>query len=55
MGAIAYAIASVPIAILLALILKRFQIGESTTFIALLLLPLGVWGVTSGAISESSA
>jgi len=54
-SAIAYAIASVPIAILLALILKRFQIGESTTFIALLLLPLGVWGVTSGAISEFSA
>lgn len=55
MSAIAYAIASVPIAILLALILKRFQIGESTSFIALLLLPLGVWGVTSGAISEFSA
>ncbi|MDX0655064.1 hypothetical protein GOD34_30995 [Sinorhizobium medicae] len=55
MSAIAYAIASIPIAILLAMILKRFQIGESTTFIALLLLPLGVWGVASGAISEFSA
>ncbi|MEI2300959.1 hypothetical protein [Ensifer sp. MJa1] len=50
-----FAIASVPIAIMLALILKRFQIGESTTFIALLLLPLGVWGIASGAISEFSA
>lgn len=55
MSAIAYAIASIPVAVLLALILKRFQIGESTTFIALLLLPLGVWGVASGAISEFSA
>ncbi|MFA1626953.1 hypothetical protein ACDY96_30750 [Rhizobium mongolense] len=55
MSAITYAIASVPIAILLALILKRLQIGESTTFIALLLLPLGVWGIASGTISEFSA
>ncbi len=55
MSAIAYAIASIPIAILLAWILKRFQIGESTTFIALLLLPLGIWGIASGAISEFSA
>lgn len=55
MNAIIYAIASIPIAIVLALILKRFQIGESTTFIALLLLPLGVWGIASGTISEFSA
>ncbi|OHV80395.1 hypothetical protein [Ensifer sp. LCM 4579] len=55
MSAIAYAIASVPISILIALVLKRFQIGESTTFIALLLLPLGVWGIASGGISEFSA
>ncbi|CCE97866.1 hypothetical protein SFHH103_03374 [Sinorhizobium fredii HH103] len=55
MNAIAIASASVPIAILLALILKRFQIGESTTFIALLLLPLGIWGVASGKLQHFSA
>ncbi|MGO7964705.1 hypothetical protein [Rhizobium ruizarguesonis] len=55
MSAVAYAMASIPIAILLALILNYFQIGESTTFIALLLLPLGVWGIASGTISEISA
>ncbi|HEV7322198.1 MAG TPA: hypothetical protein VGO04_26640 [Ensifer sp.] len=55
MTAVAYAIASIPIAVLLALVLKRLSIGESTTFIALLLLPLGVWGIASGTVSEFSA
>ncbi|MBY3513360.1 hypothetical protein HFN76_14115 [Rhizobium laguerreae] len=55
MKAMIYAISSIPIAVLLALILKRFEIDESTTFIALLLLPLGVWGIASGTISEFSA
>ncbi|MBW0365165.1 hypothetical protein [Ensifer adhaerens] len=55
MSAIVYAIASIPLAVLLALILKHLKIGESTTFIALLLLPLGVWGIASGTISELSA
>ncbi|OCP03083.1 MULTISPECIES: hypothetical protein [unclassified Ensifer] len=55
MSAVAYALASIPVAMLLALMLKRLRIEESTTFIALLLLPLGVWGIASGTISEFSA
>lgn len=58
MSAIAYAIASVPIAILLALILKHFQIGESTNFTALLLHSLGigcVWGDQRAFCRRSSA